>query len=324
MGCNPQMLIDGVAPSGGSSTLSVSLVDASGILLTSANDILELVTGQSVSTDFTTSYFDIQTEAGGSQDGNAATPTTTTIVPAPAAGVTRQVREITITNNNRGRVQDVVLQKDVSGSNFRVSPATSLLPGNSLIYESGVGWYVLDTEGRMLVEPFGAGVTPDVFAPTWWMDGVNSDTRTITNNTTIALYLGRSNHEITRALCTWRITAVTTPTYMEVAIATGTPSLAANPTLTVRGFTDFTADVTTGIKRYEVYVASGSIPRGTDIWMLIGANAAGALTVRGGLADDLASGYSANAAVRPSLIVGTPTAFTVDVAAAVPYWWMTI
>jgi hypothetical protein len=118
------------------------------ILLTNTTESLELQTSSVASTDYTVGYADNTTTTfiPGSGQGNIASITTTTIIPAPAASTQRQVKLLTI--RNKGTVQQTVtIKKDVSGTEYILIQVT-LLPGESIYYVDGVGFRNLDGSGR--------------------------------------------------------------------------------------------------------------------------------------------------------------------------------
>jgi hypothetical protein len=118
------------------------------ILLTATTHALELQTSSSSSTDWTCSYVDMDASATtpGSDQGNVASATTTTIAAAPAASTQRQIKHITIRNKNTA-AQTVTVKKDVSGTEYTVFTAT-LASGEGAEYTDGKGWTCFDGQGR--------------------------------------------------------------------------------------------------------------------------------------------------------------------------------
>lgn len=115
------------------------------ILLTSTNDSLELVTALAVATEWTAAYADHTTTTftPGSGQGSVSTATDTTIVSAPGASTQRQIKLLTIRNAGTSN-QTVTIQKDVSGTEYRMSPDVVLAPGEVLQFVDGQGFSVLD------------------------------------------------------------------------------------------------------------------------------------------------------------------------------------
>jgi hypothetical protein len=114
-----------------------------------------------------------------------------------------------------------------------------------------------------------------------------------------------------------------TITWGEVAIAKGAINVGGNPTLTVVGYADVSASFnSTGQKSTTVNVSAGqSISAGDDLWVIIGNAATTAAVMRAAsIADDIQVGLQASVASRPSTIVGTPTAYTIEGATTLPAW----
>lgn len=121
------------------------------IRLSATTQSIELVTSSSTSVDWQVSYIKrrpgVQDEQA-SDAGNVASATDTTIVAAPAEGsITHLVDSITVRNKGTAAL-DVTVMKDVSGTEYHLTPVTALQPGEVLAYESGTGWHVLDVSGR--------------------------------------------------------------------------------------------------------------------------------------------------------------------------------
>lgn len=118
------------------------------ILLTDTTHALELETSSSSSTDWNVSYveMDSTTTTPGSDQGNVASATTTSIVSAPASSTQRQVKLLTVRNKGSA-AQTVTIKKDVSGTEYVLHAAT-LQPSESLHYTDGKGFEVVDAVGR--------------------------------------------------------------------------------------------------------------------------------------------------------------------------------
>lgn len=122
-----------VASAGPSKAHAASILNAS-------TDSLELVTSSSSTINYTLSYieFTATTSTPASTQGSIAAATTTTILAAPPASSQRQVKRMSV--RNIGLTANVVLlQKDVSGSNFEMYQV-SLGPDQT---------FVLDSEGEV-------------------------------------------------------------------------------------------------------------------------------------------------------------------------------
>ena len=122
------------------------------VLLTATTEILELTTSSTSSTDYTVSYVDhtSSTFTPGSTQGNITTATTTTILSAPAASTQRQVKLITVRNKGTAS-QTVILKKDISGTEYFITGAVSLFPGDFLTLDSNGDFNVISSGGTSRV-----------------------------------------------------------------------------------------------------------------------------------------------------------------------------
>lgn len=294
------------------------------LLLTATTHTIELVTSGSATIEYLVGYSDFTTAPAfvhGSGQGSVASATDTTIVGAPAASTSRRIKLIYLRNAHASASNTVTLQKDVSGTEYRFTPDTTLAAGESLMWDESTGLKVFDASGRLKVRELVPGGTASVMGPVVFDPTTPTLTRTVTSTNTVWAYIGKAPRALTSLVMHYRVTTgMGTITWGEIAVATGTPTAGANPSLTVRGFADVSAIAnSTGIKRTTINVsASQAINEGDDLWLGLGNQATTAAVVRAGGADDVESGTTAIGAQRPSLIVGTPTSFTVDTSGAVP------
>ncbi|MGL5734397.1 MAG: hypothetical protein ACRCYS_05975 [Beijerinckiaceae bacterium] len=122
------------------------------IVLSDTTQAFELETSAAVSVDWSVTYLDRTSTASVANGayGNIATATTTIIVAAPGAGVTRLIKDVSIVN--RGTLSLTVRPKvDISGTERFLSGAFSLAAGESLQYTDNDGWHILDRAGRFRV-----------------------------------------------------------------------------------------------------------------------------------------------------------------------------
>lgn len=121
------------------------------ILLSGIAQSLELLTGGAQSTDWTSSYVDITTTtfAPSSNQGNVAAAVATTIIPAPLSSVTRQVKMLSVRNRDGGSPQTVTIQKNVSGTKYRITGDVVLQAGESMQYVDGDGFTIFDSNGQV-------------------------------------------------------------------------------------------------------------------------------------------------------------------------------
>lgn len=298
------------------------------LALTATNHTLELVTSSNADIEWTVSYALLTPTSQAldlvSDQGVLAAAQDTTIVPAPSSGLRHQVKWISVRNVDPTDPITITVQKDVGGTEYRASPSMVLQPGEEACYVDSLGWVVYDSEARAQVDDVAISGGPNIMRIPFWASANGSSTRTWTSQQTIAAYIGRATSRVpsgaTFTACYQLTTAPVTITWHEVAIATGTPvAPGSNPSLTVRGYFDASGDISLAVKRRAVTLSS-EIPRGADIWILVGSQATTPGGVRGSsFGDQIELGLSAVATMRPSLNVGTPVSFTPDAAAtAVP------
>lgn len=294
------------------------------ILLTTTGESVEVVTGGAGAVDYIVSWVDITTSAltPGSGDGAITTATTTTIVAAPGASTSRQIKGITIRNTDAA-ANAVVVRKDNSGSPREFISATLALD-ESLHFTDTEGWVKIDANGqRQCVVSTVAPVPSWVWAPHFATNNLTA-TKTLTSGSCFAVYLGKAPYALSQVRVRLRVTtAAVTITWAEVAVAIGGVNVGTNPSLTVLGYSDVSAVInSTGQKTVLVSVSAGrQIAAGEDVWVVIGNSATTAGVVRAqSIADDLQVGVQASVAQRPSTILGTPTAFTIEGATTLAPW----
>ena len=122
------------------------------ITLNSVNDILELVTSSSATIAYDITYNDMipgVSALSGSTSGTISSATTTTILSNPAEGTTRSISYISIRNAHASTLNNVTVQKDISGTNYELTPPVDLAHGEVLQYEDDYGWKHLDIDGNL-------------------------------------------------------------------------------------------------------------------------------------------------------------------------------
>lgn len=231
------------------------------------------------------------------------------------------IEEFTLTNDSATVVAAVQFQV-TDGTTPVPGPKFTLLPGETVSYAFG-NWLHVDANGGV----YGAGSQVQaagvMMAPHFATANLTS-TKTITSTNSFALYVGRLTKAVASVQVRARVTtAVATITWAEVAIAKGSVNPGGNPTLTVVGYADVSASYnSTGQKTTTVNVSAGqTLNPGDDLWLIVGNQATTAAALRAqSIADDLQAGLQASAVARPSLIVGTPTAFTIEGATTLAAW----
>lgn len=136
-------------------------------------------------------------------------------------------------------------------------------------------------------------------------------------NVARASFLGFAPRDITSATVRWAVTtggAAYSATWAELALATGTPSLGAGPTLTVAGYTSVQASVQAGAGAYNTTVTA-TIAAGTGVWAVWATAGGLSPTLRVITADAMQPGFFAQnttASWRPSSNVGVATAWALS------------
>jgi hypothetical protein len=119
------------------------------IILAATSEILEVVSSSTSALHVVAAWVDITTSTftPDSTETSISSATTTTVVAAPGSSTQRQVKAITIRNTGAA-ANTITVQKDVSATNYEMTPDVTLAAGESLCYGEQAGWYVLDAYGR--------------------------------------------------------------------------------------------------------------------------------------------------------------------------------
>ena len=124
------------------------------IFLKGTNETLELATSSVAALDVHVSFIDILISSMdmtglSSQESAITTATTTTILAAPAAGTTRQIKMLNI--ENRGSVANsIIIKKDIGGTEYYLETLT-LQPGESIIYTDRTGFTKHNAAGASIM-----------------------------------------------------------------------------------------------------------------------------------------------------------------------------
>ena len=121
-------------------------------ILSDTGTTLTLVTGSAVSTDYVVDYVDHATASFSplSGRGNVATATTTTILAAPAANTTRQVKSIKITNRHASSSQTVQVFVVESAVSYALSENIALAAGQCVLLNDK-GWTIMSDQDQVVV-----------------------------------------------------------------------------------------------------------------------------------------------------------------------------
>lgn len=121
------------------------------IILKSTTEILELVTSSTADIDYSISYVDITTTTflPSSSEGKVVSAITTPILSAPSASTQRQVKLITITNRHASTSNNILVKKDIAGTEYYLTPTITLLAGEVLQYVDSQGWVYYSSAGEV-------------------------------------------------------------------------------------------------------------------------------------------------------------------------------
>lgn len=134
------------------------------ILLKATTEIIELATSTTADIDYSISYADITTTtfAPSTSEGKVTTATTTTILSAPAASTQRQVKIITIRNRHASASNTIIVKKDISGTEYYLTPSITLLAGEMAQYIDAEGWIYYSATGSKKGDQTAAGTNMQV------------------------------------------------------------------------------------------------------------------------------------------------------------------
>ena len=123
------------------------------ILLKATTETLEITTSSVADIDYSISYADITatTFLPSTSEGKITTATTTTALTAPAVSTQRQIKLISITNRHASTTNTILVKKDISGTEYYLTPVATLLAGETMQYVDGQGWLFYTSTGTLKV-----------------------------------------------------------------------------------------------------------------------------------------------------------------------------
>lgn len=127
------------------------------LLLTSVNDVLQLVTDAAADVEVHASWLDVTSAPQIVTPGRTNTPsittaTTTTVVGSPAAGAQRNVKTLHVRNEHASTAVGVTVQH-TDGTTVATLFKVTLAAGETLAYVEGVGFAVYDSAGAVRTPP---------------------------------------------------------------------------------------------------------------------------------------------------------------------------
>jgi hypothetical protein len=134
------------------------------ILLKATTEILEITTSSAAAIDYSVSYADITTStfSPSTSEGKISSATDTTILSAPSASTQRQVKLITITNRDAAVDNTILVKKDISGTEYHLTPVIDLLAGETMQYSDVSGWTYYSVTGAVKGGKSAAGINNQI------------------------------------------------------------------------------------------------------------------------------------------------------------------
>lgn len=124
------------------------------ILLKATTETLQMITTTVADIDYSISYVDITTTSfsPSTSEGKVVTATTTTVLAAPAASTQRQVKLISITNRHASTSNSIRIVKNISATQYYLTPAVTLLAGETMQYMDGQSWVSYTATGSQKID----------------------------------------------------------------------------------------------------------------------------------------------------------------------------
>jgi hypothetical protein len=121
------------------------------LLLTSASDLLQMITTNALNTDTHASFVDLASGSvtPGRENHQRTTAATLTLVASPAGSTYRNIKTVAIYNRDTTTVQTITVQH-YDGSTTAVLMKCGLLPGESLHYSETAGWFRMTATGLIV------------------------------------------------------------------------------------------------------------------------------------------------------------------------------
>lgn len=124
------------------------------LLLVTTNDQIKLITGGSQSLDIHASWVDTLSgvQTAGTTDTNVASATTTVIVDHPASSTARNIKLLSIHNNDASASNTITIER-YNGSTAYVLQKITLPAGYSYTFTDQAGWILSDASGGRVETP---------------------------------------------------------------------------------------------------------------------------------------------------------------------------
>lgn len=124
------------------------------IFLSATTETLELKTSSAASIDYQVNWVDVIASTSATPGSSQGSVTANaTILAAPDSSTSRQIKSLSIRNKDASLSTTVSVNKDVSGTEYKITTEASLQPGEVLTYEDGVGWSINDVLITTITDP---------------------------------------------------------------------------------------------------------------------------------------------------------------------------
>lgn len=285
------------------------------IILDATDQSLEVVLNEAKTTndlDWVTSYVDVTTTTytPSSNDGVTNGTTFATIVAAPSASTQRQIKQITVYNNDT-KNSTVTIRKNIN-STLRILCKIVLHAGDVLQYNDGEGFKVIDNTGSLELTSgttlgFSGGTTS------------NSSTNVLVFSNSNGVSFGMSNSTITAQVSTLSMSFYEPPN--KHYVANSAPSTSSGLNLSLQRFImpyymtatrlDFFASITAAGNQAGTWsISAGIYTRGTNNALYTASTTSSGQTwAVGGATTDISS-YSGISGLRVRSLAPNNWAFT--------------
>lgn len=267
------------------------------IFLAATTDKLQLVTSAAAAIDVNASFVDAAKTTGVTSDLNRqntaiTTATTSDILAAPGASTARNLKQMTIRNKDATLSCDVTVLFNQNATLYEIHKQT-LLPGESLEYIEGVGFFTLQPSLNVTRVLTSAESSNNQNVLTSVVSRAAVSTFVTISGTAYYIYVGRIVKNITVLFAEFHVTTAGAGTQTaEIGLfSTPSPPNKSTQTLTKIATTGTVDSVlTTGVKRNTASFAQG-INAGTHLWAAIRFAMATTQPTCAGLAADMSQAH---------------------------------
>jgi hypothetical protein len=291
------------------------------IYFTATTDTLDIVTSSAAQVDVQANYIDAASSTlipsgAGRQNTTISSATSTTILSAPGASTTRTLKQLTVRNLSTTTANTVTIEYDQNATFFEIY-ATTLQPGEELIYIEGLGFnvYATATSDRLLTSSE-SGWTQRILMPPLAHHGT-IHTFVMISGTAYYVYVGRVATAITPKFVEFYVTgngAGAQTAEVGLYSTPTSPSKAAQTLTRIAASGTVDSLTSSGVKRNTTAFAT-AVSAGTHLWAAMRTAMATTQPTLGGIASDLSQG-SVLTTTGGGALTGVASASGLIVAAA--------